>query len=1205
MRKLLLYITIFIALLTQLNANLDVQFTPANPSVCKGKSITIQAQLTGVGTSTFSFPYSKLSGTEIYVSPAGNDATGTGTIGNPYKTIQKAISVSTNGKIITLLDGTYSGSGNFNLSLQGKQITVQSQNGPLVTTIDCNQSGRAFLVNQGETINTVIKGITIMNGKANSAPIGYASAIFVEDNSGITIKECFFRNNTQGTIQLGDTEVSGPQSKIEHCAFISNVDGCIHSSKKSFMVEACLFINNTSSGGLVGNGHVADPAQQYKNCVFVCNTAQTIAGINHGKVISNSLFISNSTNLGVVYAGTNWSGMNTIDHCTFYNNTCSYYNSTWYDHKGEAKSTIFYPGNARDHYSGNQSIIPFYYCLGNNISGNGNIQGDPKFVDPNAFNFALQSSSPCIGKGEGGTNMGANASLIPSWLLDYVKANTTLASISWDGGSKNPTATFTPTTTKYHKVTFSGCGISYTDSVLITVKEDITFSKADTSCGSYLWNGNVYTASGKYTNTFTSYEGCDSIVTLDLVVHTKPNPVITGTQLICLNQQNTPYSVPNVANSLFLWKQPQKGLISGSLQQPAINVNWNVIGLDTLFVTQTNLLTGCTKDTFLIINIYNTPNPLISGKKQTCIDDKNVEYSTQFTTGMSYQWSTPKNGIIKTGINTNLVKIDWNSIGLDTLKLTMTDNISGCSADTTFIVQIHPKPMPIITGSSSICIGAMYSSYTVPNETSSSFLWKQPKKGNVRGSLNNPELKIDWTSPGIDTIQISQTNLLTGCVKDTFMIIHIHFPPAPLITGEKVQCIGSKNVQYAVKPQIPGMTYQWILTGKGTIRNGVNTPYVVIDWIAEGIDTLKVNVKDVATGCSKDTMFIVEITPLPKPIITGNTSVCEKSKDNTYEIEYKPGHTYEWIQPKLGRITSNPKSSSISIDWDLSGVDTLKVKEYNVRSQCSKDTFLLVTVQNTLLPKVIPFAEEFYLCEGDSRGLECSISADYYSWKFNGEIIQGSNQKVLLAFRPGNYSVFTRIGDCDGESKEITITEKEKPHPIINGQREVELLQNNLEYQADSTFKESSLEWFISSKGSIIGENRGRSVKINALDSGVIVLSVIEKSLFDCIGLDSFLINVKKPIINDISDDIHESLQILPNPVITGEQFRINGLNGISEKYTIEFFDVLGRNNYIINDISISSNGTLDLIAPLLQEGIYFIKISSQYTIRKELIYIR
>ena len=43
--------------------------------------------------------------------------------------------------------------------------------------------------------------------------------------------------------------------------------------------------------------------------------------------------------------------------------------------------------------------------------GEGNINADPLFVDPENDNFELNENSPCIGTGENGENMGA----IISW----------------------------------------------------------------------------------------------------------------------------------------------------------------------------------------------------------------------------------------------------------------------------------------------------------------------------------------------------------------------------------------------------------------------------------------------------------------------------------------------------------------------------------------------------------------------------------------------------------------------------------------------------------------------------------------------------------------------------------------------------------------------------------------------------------------------
>jgi hypothetical protein len=101
----------------------------------------------------------------IYVKTTGNDTTGDGSEGNPYKTIQKGIDSAFTGDIVIVADGTYKGDGNKNLDFKGKAITVKSQNGAAKTIIDCENNGRGFYFHSGETSSSVLEGFTIT--KAN------------------------------------------------------------------------------------------------------------------------------------------------------------------------------------------------------------------------------------------------------------------------------------------------------------------------------------------------------------------------------------------------------------------------------------------------------------------------------------------------------------------------------------------------------------------------------------------------------------------------------------------------------------------------------------------------------------------------------------------------------------------------------------------------------------------------------------------------------------------------------------------------------------------------------------------------------------------------------------------------------------------------------------------------------------------------------
>lgn len=87
-------------------------------------------------------------GVTIYVNPVtGGDAPGWGTSDHPYRTIGYAIAASTDGDLIIAQAGTYTGSGNTNLSFQGKNIEVRGVGAPgtWLTVIDCGGAdNRAF-----------------------------------------------------------------------------------------------------------------------------------------------------------------------------------------------------------------------------------------------------------------------------------------------------------------------------------------------------------------------------------------------------------------------------------------------------------------------------------------------------------------------------------------------------------------------------------------------------------------------------------------------------------------------------------------------------------------------------------------------------------------------------------------------------------------------------------------------------------------------------------------------------------------------------------------------------------------------------------------------------------------------------------------------------------------------------------------------------
>ncbi len=428
-----------------------------------------------------------------YVSAAyGSDTWGDGSEEHPYATVQRGIEAAPPGNAVVIEDGVYHES----LDFLGKNITVTSHylldadsDHILNTVIDAGGAGRVVTFNQGESEVARLQALTLRSGSADNG-----GAILCDGTSPsleLLVIEDSYASGDGGALHCVDADPTLTDLILTGNSAGGSGGGIYCTNGSDPDLNGVEISDNSAGAEGGGLAVVGTPTRGYRGefdnrtvCAPVLTDVSILrnsAGGDGGAIwigmegepqLESCLVIDNqSDNLGGAFYSGEGSQL-TVSRSTVAGNVATSGGGLTCD-GGEVELTNSILWNhAPVEIELTTGTVTAAWCdIHQGWTGDNIISYNPLFCDPDTGDYTLAANSPCLGAGEGGTNLGS--------LPEGCEARTTIYFVSEDGSDETGDGSEAdPFATVQHGVDVSSSGDTvivedgeYTENILIVGKE--------------------------------------------------------------------------------------------------------------------------------------------------------------------------------------------------------------------------------------------------------------------------------------------------------------------------------------------------------------------------------------------------------------------------------------------------------------------------------------------------------------------------------------------------------------------------------------------------------------------------------------------------------------------------------------------------------------------------------------------------------------
>jgi hypothetical protein len=422
----------------------------------------------------------------------------------------------------------------------------------------------------------------------------------------------------------------------------------------------------------------------------------------------------------------------------------------------------------------------------------------------------------------------------------------------------------------------------------------------------------------------TNSTGCPGDpVTIKVSVN--PIPTVTvNSSAICAGTSATITATPGLAGTYnYVWTVP------AGVTNPGNVASFTSTIAGTYSVVMTNAVTTCVSASASgIVTINATPTLIVNNPVPACgsstVDITVASVTAGSTTGLAFTYWTDAAATIPYGTPTAA------TVGTYYIKGFLG---AGCFDIKPVIITTAPAVTVVITNPVAVCGSTV--------DLTANALTTGSTSGLTYTYFTDAAGTIAYTTPTAATTGIYYVKGTSsgGCSDIKPVTVSAAASVSVVINNPVAICApGTVDLTAAsiTAGSSAGLTFTYWQDAAGTI------PYTSQTASTNGTYYIK---GSTGTGCSDIKPVVVIVNPLPAPVISGPSPVCQtiNGSTETYSTPNIAGHTYNWVVVG-GTIATGQGTNAITVSWTTAGAGSVSVTETITAGGCSATILKAVTV---------------------------------------------------------------------------------------------------------------------------------------------------------------------------------------------------------------------------------------------------------------------